>query len=160
MIKSKRYRKECVNDLLAAVYKAQELVNRTADDSNVFDVDNTSAKGVSDTVLDISCCYYNRFKDCANGFIEKECGLEAVDAWTEFTSKTFGGGASMFCPRAYFDPKDKLCTDIMPPIGSDPKTRTLLNNPIGKYALNHLNFIFNFDVNDSDETADDLEKSN
>lgn len=149
VIRSKRYHKKCVNDVLASIYKGQELVNKTIEDPNLFNFEKTAAKGVSDQVLDLSCCSYNRFEDCANAFITKECGGEAVDAMNEFTTKTFGGGMNMICPRAMFNPKEKLCVDIMPPTGSDPKTASLFNNALGKYALTYLNFLFNFDVNDS-----------
>ena len=74
---------------MASIYKGQEIINKTADDPDLFNIEKSAAKGVSDTVLDLSCCAYNRFEDCANSFITKECGAEAVDAMNEFTTKTF-----------------------------------------------------------------------
>lgn len=156
VIRSKKYHKVCVNDVMAAIYKGQEMVNKTVDDPELFNLENSAAKGVSDMVLDLSCCSYNRYDDCTNNYITEECGADAVEAMNEFTTKTFGGGMNMFCPRAAFEPNSTLCLDIVPPTGSDPHRATLLNNPLGKYTLSYLNFLFNFDVNDD---SDDVTSS-
>jgi len=144
VLTKKSYHKKCVNDIFASIYKGTLLFNNTIDDPNLFDVEKTKARGLSDTLLDLSCCSYNRFEDCANAFISKECGSEAVTVMTNFAQKTFGGSMNMICPRNLFNPKDKACVDILPATGSDPKTATLFNNPLGKYALTYLNFLFNF----------------
>lgn len=147
VITRRPYHRKCVNDVLASIYKGQEIFNNTIDDPNLFDIEKTRAKGLSDVVLDLSCCSYNRFEECSNALIIKECGQEAVDAMNDFTTKTFGGTMNMICPRALFNPKEETCTKVLPPTGADPHSATLFNNPLGKYALSYMNFLFNFDAN-------------
>jgi len=141
---TKAYHKNCVNDIFAALDKGQRLFNSTLDDPELFNFEKTSAKGLSDKLLDLSCCSYNRFDKCSNDLIVKECGQGAVDAMNNFAQKTFGGSMNRFCPKSMFNPTKASCTSVLPPTGSDPKIADLNKNPIGKYMLTYMNFLFNF----------------
>jgi len=144
ILSTKEYHTKCVNDIFAAIDKGQRLLNSTIDDAEVFNFEKSSAKSLSDKLLDISCCAYNRFEKCTNELIVKECGPDGVAAMNDFADKTFGGGMNRICPKKIFNLEKKLC-DILPPVGSDPKKQELKNNPFGKYMLTYLNFMFNFD---------------
>lgn len=76
--------------------------------------------------------------------ISNECGQDAVDSMINFTDKTFGSSIKMICPRSLFNPTDETCTKVLPPHGSKPKSK-LSDNPLGKYMLNYMNFIFNYE---------------
>lgn len=140
----KVYHTKCVNDIFAAIDKGQRILNQTLDDPELFNFEKTSARSLSDKLLDISCCAYNRFEKCSNELITKECGADGVKAMNDFADKTFGGGMNRICPKKIFNLEKKVC-DVLPPTGSDPKTAQLKNNPFGKYMLTYLNFLFNFD---------------
>jgi len=120
------------------------MLNSTLDEPELFNFEKSSAKSLSDKLLDISCCAYNRFEKCTNELIVKECGTEGVSAFSDFAEKTFGGGMNRICPKKIFNLEKKIC-DILPPVGSDPNKAQLKNNPFGKYMLTYLNFMFNFD---------------
>jgi hypothetical protein len=51
---------------------------------------------------------------------------------------------NLICPRALFNPKEEACTKVLPPLGAKPKGK-LSDNPLGKYMLTYMNFIFNYD---------------
>jgi len=138
------YHKKCVNDIFAALDKGQRLFNSTIDDPDLFDFDKSSGKSLSDKLLDLSCCAYNRFEKCSNDLIIKDCGQGGVDAMNNFAQNTFGGGMNRICPKSMFNPTKSVCTATLPPTGSDPKIQDLNKNPFGKYLLTYLNFLFNF----------------
>jgi len=145
VLTKKTYHNKCVNDIFAAFNKAQVLINQTLDDPELFNPDKSSARSLSDKLLDITCCGYNRFEKCSNDLITKECGPEGVTAMNDFADKTFGGGMGRICPKRLFNPSKQVCTDILPPSGSDPKTALLKSNPFGKYFLSYVGFLFNFE---------------
>lgn len=138
------YHKKCVNDIFAALDKGQRLFNSTIDDPDLFDFDKSSGKSLSDKLLDLSCCAYNRFEKCSNDLIVKDCGQGAVDAMNNFAQNTFGGSMNRICPKSMFNPTKTICTSSLPPTGSDPKVQDLNKNPFGKYMLTYMNFLFNF----------------
>ena len=138
------YHKKCVNDIFAALDKGQRLFNSTIDDPDLFDFDKSSGKSLSDKLLDLSCCAYNRFEKCSNELIVKDCGQGAVDAMNNFAQNTFGGSMNRICPKSMFNPTKTICTSSLPPAGSDPKVQDLNKNPFGKYMLTYMNFLFNF----------------
>jgi len=144
ILTQKNYHKTCVSDIFAAIDKGVGLFNKTRDDPNLFDIEKSSARTLSDSILDLTCCSYNRFESCSQALIVKECSQEAVDAMINFTEKTFGGTMTLVCPRSMFNPKDEMCTKVMPPMGAEAKGR-LSDNPLGKYMLTYMNFLFNFE---------------
>jgi hypothetical protein len=77
-----------------------QIFNRTLDDPNLFDIEKSSARTLSDVILDLTCCSYNRFEVCSQALISKECGAEAVTSMINFTEKTFGGTCVL--PRAVY----------------------------------------------------------
>jgi len=143
VLTQKSYKTKCVNDLFAAFNKAQVLVNQTLDDPELFNPEKSSARSLSDRLLDVSCCGYNRFEKCSNDLVTKECGPDGVAAMNEFAQQTFSGGMTRFCPKRLFNPSKQTCTDVLPPTGSDPKIAQLKSNPFGKYFLSYLGFLFN-----------------
>ena len=60
-----------------------------------------------------------------------------------FTEKTFGSSVKMICPRSLFDETSSECKKILPSHGAKPKGK-LSDNPLGKYLLNYMNYIFNY----------------
>lgn len=144
VLTQKSYHKKCVNDIFAALDKGQRLFNSTLDDPELFNFEKSSAKSLSDKLLDLSCCAYNRFEKCSNELIVKDCGQGAVDAMNNFAQNTFGGGMNRICPKSMFNPTKSICTSTLPPTGSDPKVQDLNKNPFGKYLLTYMNFLFNF----------------
>jgi len=143
VLTKKNYHTKCVNDIFVAIDKGQQIYNKTLEDENLFNLEKSSAKGVSDTILDLTCCSYNRFDDCSQELVNKACGNEAVDSLKDFMKKTFGVSINMICPRSMFNPKEETCTSVLPPHGEKPKGK-LSDNPLGKYMLNYMNYIFNF----------------
>jgi hypothetical protein len=77
--------------------------------------------------------------------ITKECGPEGVMAMNDFVEKTFGVGMNRICPKRMFNPSEQVCTDVLPPSGSDPETALLKSNPFGDYFLSNVGFLFNFE---------------
>jgi len=144
VLTQKKYHTKCVTDIFAALDKATILFNKTLEDPNIFDLSKMSARGVSDQILDLMCCSINRFSDCSSDLITEECGPEAVKAMNTFTERTLGGSAGRICPRDMFDPPSDVCKEAMPPHGTIAKGK-LADNPIGKYVLNYMNIIFNYE---------------
>jgi hypothetical protein len=143
VLTKKNYHMKCVNPIFVAIDKGQSIYNTTLQDSNLFDLEKTSAKGVSDTILDLTCCSYNRFEDCSQELVNKACGSDAQESLKDFMKKTFGVSINMICPRSMFDPKSEACTSVLP--GPNEKAKgKLSDNPLGKYMLNYMNYIFNF----------------
>lgn len=141
---SEEYQRACVDDLFAAFDKGHRMINTTLDDPDLFNFDKSSARSLSDKLLDLSCCGFNRFEKCLNSRIIPACGQEAVDSMNSFATKTFGGGMDRICPKSIFNIEKEICTSILPPLGSDPNTGELNKNPFGRYALQYLNFLFNY----------------
>jgi hypothetical protein len=144
ILTSKPYHNNCVNDIFASIDKGTQIFNKTFEDPNFFDIEKTSARTLSDVLLDLTCCSFNRFESCSQKMISNQCGQDAVDAMINFTEKTFGGSIKMICPRNLFNPAEETCKKVLPPHGSKPKGK-LSDNPIGKYLLNYMNYIFNYD---------------
>ena len=144
VLTQKSYHKKCVNDMFAALDKGQRLFNSTLDDPELFNFEKSSGKSLSDKLLDLSCCAYNRFEKCSNDLIVADCGQAAVDAMNNFAQNTFGGNMNRICPKSIFNLAKPICTSSLPPTGSDPKIQELNKNPFGKYLLTYLNFLFNF----------------
>jgi hypothetical protein len=144
ILKQKEYHEGCVRDIFAMVDKATGIFNKTLEDPNLFNFEKTSAKGLSDQILDLACCGINRFQTCSQKIITRECGDDAVKAMKTFVTRTLGGSAERICPRSLFEETKKECTDVLPVPGTIPKGK-LSDNPVGKYALNYLNIIFNYE---------------
>ncbi|KAI1293778.1 hypothetical protein HDE_06525 [Halotydeus destructor] len=140
---SKPYHDSCVSDLFAATDKGVQLLNSTLDDPNIFDVDKAIKQTTSDTVLDLTCCGYNRFDGCSKKLIVEKCSKKAVDAMSSLVENAFGNGLNLICPKSMFNPRGELCKKVLPPLGAKPKTK-LSANPLGKYFLGYVGFIFNY----------------
>jgi hypothetical protein len=144
ILTKKAYHTNCVNDIFASIDKGAQIFNKTLDDPDLFNIDKTSARTLSDVILDLTCCSYNRFQSCSQEMISEKCGNEANEAMENFSMKTFGSSINMICPRNLFDPTSDTCTAVLPPKGSKPKGK-LSDNPLGKYMLTYMNYIFNYD---------------
>lgn len=65
ILQSKPYHSTCVNDIFASIDKGAQLFNKTLEDPNLFDIEKTSARTLSDVLLDLTCCSFNRFETCS-----------------------------------------------------------------------------------------------
>lgn len=115
------YKVTCNNDYLAAV--------------EATEVDDP------DQALDIMCCGYNRWEECAVGKISDSCGNKAKAEFEKFTAKMLGGMTRRLCPSDLFDPKSSSCTKALPPKGTKAKGEKS-DNAISKYVASFASFLF------------------
>lgn len=150
---SREYQSTCVNDLLAAFNSGRNLVTRRFADpgalisssvSESTDIENKIH--TSDSLLDISCCGFNRFSSCFQERVERFCGKEAVAAINFFTSRTFGIGMDRMCPISLFSHESPTCKSILPMPGTEPNFGDLKDNPLGKYVMQYLGFLFDHPI--------------
>lgn len=115
------YRSTCNNDYLAAV--------------EATEVDDP------DLSLDIMCCGYNRWEECAIGKINDACGDKAKVEFEKFVTKMLGSMTRRTCPADVFDPNTESCVKAMPPKGTKPKGKKS-DNAISKYIAGFASFLF------------------
>ncbi|KAI2811512.1 hypothetical protein RDWZM_003707 [Blomia tropicalis] len=117
------YKSNCNNNYIAAL---DFVANRT----NV------------DERIDSLCCGVHEVRQCTSSMITEKCGVESSERFSSFLEKTFGGFASVMCPRNIFPPTGKVCKQALPPRGTKPRGK-ISDNFIGKYLNTYLSFIFN-----------------
>ena len=67
------------------------------------------------------CCTYNRWESCIKGFLNDVCGPESPQIIVDMIHFSVMQLPDQVCPPSYFDPKSKLCTDILPPLHTKAK---------------------------------------
>jgi len=90
--------------------------------------------------LDTTCCAYNRWNECTNALIVKECGQDAKKAMQYFIDKAVGDTANTLCSDTAFNFKSQKCRKLYAPQGTKPKKNS--NNPISKYITSYMGFLF------------------
>ena len=143
---SEEYQSTCVNDLLAAFDNGRNLVTRNfpnADSIVTSLVSSNNKKHTSDSLLDISCCGFNRFTKCFQNRVDQHCGKEALNAIDSFISRTIGIGMDKICPVSLFSPESTTCLNILPIPGTKVNFGDLRESPLVKYLMPHFSFLFN-----------------
>jgi len=122
VFKQEDYKKKCVNAYLATLDKMQSQTD-------------TAVK------INTACCSYNRWENCMNTLITKECGTGAREATALFVSNALGVTSKGFCNDASFKYTSKRCTKLYASPDAVSKGRNS-DNPITKYLLTYVGFLF------------------
>lgn len=105
-------------------------------------LDYVANRTMVDERIDSLCCGHNTWEDCTRQRIEEECGTDSATRFGSFLEKTFGGVASVMCPRNIFPPTGKVCKQSLPPVGTKPRGK-VSDHFIGRYLNSYLSFLFN-----------------
>jgi len=127
VLKTNAYNNRCRNDFIAAAEKTQN-------------------EDILDDKLDIFCCGFNKWDECTNNMIAKECGASAVSNMRNFLTKAVGGITTMVCPKKLFNHKAQNCLAVLPKPGTKPNWK-FLDNPVGKYFSSYFAFLLNINKN-------------
>src|SRR5699024_7207293 len=84
-------------------------------------LDHAANRTMVDERIDSVCCGHNTWEDCTESMISEQCGDESSHRFQSFLEKTFGGIASVMCPRNIFPPTGKVCKQALPPRGTKPR---------------------------------------
>lgn len=138
---SLEYKSTCVRDLLAALNSGRHLAKSRLPDaaalvSSLIEPNAIDKANTSDSLLQISCCGFNRFRSCFESRVNQHCGDNAVGAINFFTSRTLGIGVNRICPLQLFPQESTSCTSVLPVRGTDPDLSDLSKHALVKYMRN------------------------
>lgn len=128
----------CIHDKVLSTSEYKSKCNS----NYIAALDFVANRTMVDQRIDSLCCGHNTWEDCTRSSIGEHCGEESTHRFGSFLDKTFGGFASVMCPRNIFPPTGKVCKQALPPIGTKPRGK-ISDHFIGKYLNSYLSFIFN-----------------